>query len=120
MKRRTMIGGAALLAVAGAGYEVRRLLTHRYPPTPYDDVLGQLIDRDAAARLGQAAAPALPGFAPMAAATRLRQLLGHHGLTAAAVADAGAARTVEAAGWILPESVALLSVLAFRVQAGGA
>jgi hypothetical protein len=119
MKRRTMIGGAALLAVAGAGYEAHKLLARHYPPTPYDDVLGQLIDRDAAARLGQATAPALPGFAPAAAAARLRQLLGHHGLKVAAAADAQSARTVEAGGWILPESVALLSALAFRVQAPG-
>jgi hypothetical protein len=90
-------------------------MARHYPTTPYDDVRGQLIDRDAAARLGRTTAPALPGFTPAAAAARLRRLLGHHGLAAAALADAVSARIVEADGWILPESVALLSALAARV-----
>lgn len=108
-------GGAAALVAMGVAVTRRPLLRKHYPPTPYDDVLGQLIDRDAAARLGPAALSALPGFAPAAAAARLRVLLGNHGLAAAAGADASAGRIVEARGWLLPQSVALLSALAAKV-----
>lgn len=107
-------GGAAALAAAGVAATWKTLFRKHYPPTPYDDVLAQLVDRDAAARLGPAALSALPGFTAAKGAARIRALLGSHGLAAAAGADAAAGRIVEAQGWLLPESVALLAALAAK------
>lgn len=115
MKRRLVIGGgAAALVAAGVAVKGKSLFAKHYPPTPYDDVLTHLVDRDAAARLGPAALSALPGFTPAQGAAQLRARLGAHGLTAAAQADADAGRIVEARGWLLPESVALISALAAK------
>jgi len=72
MKRRVVIGAAAAAgaAVAAGLYRFTDLFVKHYPPTPYDDVLAALVDREEAARLG-----ALVGNAPAPAvlAARLRQ-----------------------------------------------
>ena len=113
MKRRTlMIGAGAAALAAGVGLERHRLFGKHYPATPYDDLLGQVIDRDAAATLGRAIAPLPPAAA---SANRLRSLLGAHGLTAAATADAAQGRIMEVDGWQLPQSVALMAALAAKV-----
>jgi len=117
--RRTLIGIAATLAAAGAAsvaVEWRNLFGPHFKPTPYDDLLTRLEDRPTAARLGAVVLAAIPGFTPDAAAKRLRALLGAHGLSAAAMADVTDGRMVEAGGWILPESVALLSALAAKTM----
>ena len=114
MRRRTLIGTAvaAGAALAAGLYRFTDLLVKHYPPTPFDDVLAALKDREQAARLG---ARLKDAPAPEALAARLRPLLKPGGLTAAAKADAGAGRLVEIEGWVVPESVALLSALAAKV-----
>jgi hypothetical protein len=113
MKRRTMIAGVATagVAVAAGLYRFTGLFAKHYAPTPYDDLLGQLVDRDQAARLG---AKVAGGTKAAALAARLRGAL-TGGLAAAAFADAQAGRVQEVDGWLLPDSVALLSALAARV-----
>ena len=114
MRRRTLIGGvaAAAAAVTAGLYRFTNLLVKHYPPTPYDDVLAALADRGQAAKLG---AMVRDPSAPEALAARLRGLLKPNGLAGAAGADIAADRLAEVDGWLVPESVALLSALAAKV-----
>ena len=53
-RRNVLIGAGGAVVVAGAVFEGRHLLRKHYKPTPYDDLLALLDDRDAAARTGKA------------------------------------------------------------------
>jgi len=114
MKRRTLIAGVAGAgaAVTAGFYRFTDLFVKHYPPTPYDDVLAALVDREEAARLG-----ALVGNAPAAdvLAARLRTILKPNGLSGAIGSDIAAGRLTEVEGWVVPESLALLSALAAKV-----
>ena len=112
MRRRGLIAGAALLVAGGVALGWKKIFARHYPPTPYDDVLARLDDREWAARFGATVRMAMPGFAPAAGAARLRTLLGQEGLAPAAARDLAAGRVVEAGGWIVPECVALIAALA--------
>jgi hypothetical protein len=114
MKRRTVIAGvAAVGAAAAAGlYRFTDIYVKHYPPTPYDDLLVQLVDRQQAARLG-AKLTGAPDAGTLAA--QLRAGLKPDSLKAAAEADAAAGRVMEVDGWLLPKTVALLSALASKV-----
>jgi hypothetical protein len=114
MRRRTVIAGvaAAGAAVAAGLYRFTDLFVKHYASTPYDDVLAALLDREQAAKLG-ALVPQAP--APNVLAARLRPILKSGGLTGAIQADIASGRITEIDGWVLPESVALLSALAARV-----
>src|SRR6185503_9370778 len=54
MRRRSLIAGvtAAGAALAAGLYRFTDLFVKHYPPTPYDDVLAALVDREEAVRLG--------------------------------------------------------------------
>jgi hypothetical protein len=114
MKRRTVIAGvAAVGAAAAAGvYRFTDLLVKHYPPTPYDDLLVQLVDRQQASRLGAKLSGA-PDAGALAA--QLRAGLKPDSLTATAEAEAAAGRVMEVDGWVVPQTVALLSALASKV-----
>ena len=115
MKRRALLlGSGAVLATAAGGAAAwkLRLFGPHYPPTPYDDVLNRLPDREWARKFGLQALPTMPDFTPDAAAARLRALLGNETLQSAALRDADAGRVTEAANWLVPESVALIAALA--------
>ena len=113
MRRRGLIAGvAAAGAVVAAGlYRFTDLFVKHYPPTPYDDVLTALVDREHAARFG-ASVPE-PG-APKALAEKLRPALKSGGLDAAVKADIASDRLTEVGGWLVPQSVALLCALAAK------
>jgi hypothetical protein len=115
MRRRGFALGAVAggLAAVGATWGRRALFGKHYPPTPYDDVLARLVDREQATKLGQAALKSLPGFDARAAATGLRLSL-NGGLSPAVAADALAGRIREVDGWLLPENLAQLSALAAK------
>ncbi len=111
ISRRDLGLGAAGLALVGAaslGY--RRFFGRWYAPTPYDDLLHQIVDRRPAARLGQEAITAMPNFNADKLAARLRQP--GFDLSRRARGDAAAARVTDVGGWIVPETLALYSVLA--------
>jgi len=114
MKRRTLIGAvaAAGAAVAAGLYRFTDLFVKHYPPTPYDDVLAALVDREEAARLGALVSDAA---APDVLAARLRTALKPNGLAGAVGSDIAAGRLTEVEGWVVPQSVALLSALAAKV-----
>lgn len=113
MRRRSLIAGvaAASAAVAAGLYRFTDLFVKHYASTPYDDVLATLADREQAARFGAsvAGAPDANGLA-----AKLRPMLKSVGLTAAAKADVTAGRVIEVDGWVVPQSVALLSALAAK------
>jgi hypothetical protein len=114
MRRRTAIAGvAAAGAAATAGlYRFTDLFVKHYAPTPYDDVLAALVDREHAAKFGAL----VPGtLNARALAEKLRTSLQPGGFAAAVKADVAANRVIEADGWVVPESVALLSALAAKV-----
>jgi len=114
MKRRNVIAGVAAVsaAVAAGLYRFTGLFVKHYPPTPYDDVLVALVDREQAVRLGAS----VPGkLDPKSLAAQLRASLKSDSLAAAAESDIAADRMTEVDGWLLPQSVALLAALASRV-----
>lgn len=114
MKRRTVIGGVAAAGalLAGGLYRFTNLFVKHYPPTPYDDLLDKLTDREQAARLGAKTAGT---FDVASRAAVLRASLHDQSLGAAAAADIAAGRLVEVDGWMLPQTVAWLSALAAKV-----
>lgn len=113
MKRRTLVTGviAAGATLTAGLYRFTDLFVKHYPPTPYDDVLSRISDRDPAARFGRAvrAAPDAPALA-----ARLRTLPAD--VTTAAQADIAANRLAEVDGWLVPESVMLLAALAAQTH----
>jgi len=114
MNRRGAIAGVVAVgaALAAGVYRFTDLFVKHYPPTPYDDLLNQLTDRGQAARLGAKAADASDA---RGLATRLRAALQGRDLAAAANADIAAGQMMEIEGWVLPRTVAWLSVLAAKI-----
>jgi hypothetical protein len=114
MKRRDLMAAiaAAGVAVTAGLYRFTDLFVKHYAPTPYDDLLTRLTDREQAAKLG---AQLTGSFDLASQSARLRDTFRKQDLAAAANADIAAGRLVEVGGWVLPETVALLSALASRV-----
>jgi len=113
MKRRAFIAGVAVMGVAVAAglYRFTDLFVKHYPPTPYDDVLGKLVDRSYAARLGAAAHQT--ASADTLAAQLRKTIPGD--LKPAIDADIAADRLSEVDGWLVPQTLMLLSALASKV-----
>ena len=114
MKRRDFIAGVAaagVVLVAGL-YRFTGLFAKHYPPTPYDDLLAQLTDREQASKLG--AKTPLTSDAQNQAA-RLRASLQGRDLATAANADIAAGRLVEVDGWLVPQTLAELCALAAKI-----
>lgn len=114
MKRRTVIGGLGVLGagVAAGLYRFTDLLVKHYPPTPYDDVLTQLVDRENAAALGR---HVVGNFDLPREAAALRARLSNTSLEAVAAHDAATGQMMEVDGWVVPQIVARMSALAARV-----
>jgi hypothetical protein len=112
MKRRTILSGAAVavIAVAGGAAWKFRFFGPHYPPTPYDDLLGQITDRAPAILLGQAVLKSMPGMSANLLAATLRR--DGRTLSARAAIEPGEAQVTEVAGWVVPQSVALFAALA--------
>lgn len=119
MKRRAiLLGGGAVLATAAGGAVAwnLRLFGPHYPPTPYDDVLNRLDDREWARKFGAQAIKTMPEASADATAARLRTLMGSGTLQQSASRDAEEGRLTEAAGWLVPESVAQMAILAAKAN----
>jgi hypothetical protein len=113
--RRIVIVGAAAVAVAGlAVVEGPKLLRKRHAPSPYDDLLDKLDDRDACAQVGEEVLAGRAGFDPAKVAADLRQRLRFHRLSSACTEDAATGKMAEAGGWVLPETLAFLCALAAK------
>jgi len=53
-RRNLVMGAVGAVVVGGIGFEASRVLRKRYAPSPYDDLLAKLDDRDGAAQIGEA------------------------------------------------------------------
>jgi hypothetical protein len=118
MKRRTLLlgSGAALVAAGGAAW-VMKPFRKQYPPSPYDDILAKVDDREWAAKFGVLALAAMPDFTANNGAARLRPLLNRGSLSQVAMRDAEAGRLMEIHGWLVPESIVLMAALAKSAEA---
>ena len=115
VSRRTMVAGGGIAAALGAtalGLTLPKWLGRRYGPTPYDDLLAALVDRDAAVQIGTIARASLPTFSARAAARELRQRFEQRNLAEVIDADIKQGRLAEVGGWVLPDSLAQLCTLA--------
>jgi hypothetical protein len=109
--------GAAALAIAGvAVVEAPKLTASHHPPSPYDDLITQLPDRDSAVRIGAAYLSGHRMFDATGAATNLRRQLASHSFAAVLENDLGDAHMAEAHGWVLPDT--LLALCALAAKAG--
>jgi hypothetical protein len=117
MKRRgVLVGLGALVVAAGGAVWTLKPFAKHYPPTPYDDLLGKLVDRDWAAKFGTSALAAMPDFTPANGAARLRPRLNRDSLAAVTLREAQEGRLMDINGWLVPESVVLLAALAKSVE----
>jgi hypothetical protein len=116
ISRRPVLGGilAALgiAVVGGITYEGPRWSRGHHKPSPYDDLLANLPERDNAGRVGAAFIAESPGFSADSVARALRTKLASAPLSDAISADLAQNRLVEVRGWILPETLSDLSALA--------
>jgi hypothetical protein len=113
--RRSMLfagAGAAALGTGGIAYESWRLLVRRYPPTPYDDLLSLLPDREAARRLGSAFLSEHSNFTPRHAAKALRERIAGQPLLTVLDREIGTGGLTEAGHWLVPQTLAGLCALA--------
>jgi hypothetical protein len=115
-RRNILIAGGSTALLVGAGYEGRRLWRKHYAPSPYDDLLTKLDDRDADAQLGEAVLGEIDDFDPKAVSENLRGTFAHKTLAQAVADDVAEGRVIEANGWVLPKTLALLCALAAKAQ----
>ena len=113
MRRRAFIAGlaAAGAAVAAGLYRFTDLFAKHYPPTPYDDVLARVVDREHAAQLGRRVTGA---FDVPREAAMLRAQLSGSTLQSAAEGDVATGRLMEVDGWLVPAIVTRISALAAK------
>lgn len=116
MKRRAILGGLGGLAIAlaaGAAAWKFELFGKHYPPTPYDDLLSQIEDREPAIIFGSEARKRLPGAIALAAQLRKDP----RSLRDRARAEPDENQITEVAGWVVPQSVAFYAALAAQATA---
>ena len=107
--------GAAALGAAAVGYGSWRYLGKHYPPTPYDDLLSELGDREAAKMLGSAFLAINPAFSAPYAAKSLRQRIAQRPLSNVISREIASGHLLEVAHWLIPETLAGLCALAAKV-----
>jgi hypothetical protein len=113
-RRRTLWLGGSVAAIVAGGIGGRLLLRKRYAPTPYDDLIGLVEDRDAAAQIGETVLAVVEDFEPVAMAAELRPRIAGRPLATVLPEDARNGRLVEAGGWVLPETLGLICALAAK------
>jgi hypothetical protein len=121
-RRAVAVGGgiAAALGLTALGVTMPRLLGHRYRRTPYDDLLAQLVDREAAVRLGQGVDEQIASYPnidsrlpePAEMAKGLREYMRGRSLADVTKTELAQGKLIEVKGWVLPETLVLLSLLA--------
>lgn len=115
--RRSVVNAGLGLAAIAAGaltYEAVRHFGKHYPPTPYDDLLALLPEREAAKAVGVAFLKDHPDFTAKAAAAALRKHIGNQPLDAVLEAEIAAGALTEAGPWVVPQTLAGLCALAAK------
>ena len=109
-----ILGGAvgAIAVVAGGAAWRFHLFGPHYAPTPYDDLLNQIVDREPAKLFGQVALKSMPGANAASLAQTLR---GQGRLAALAASEPAKDRVTEVSGWVVPDSVAKYAALTAAV-----
>ena len=114
--RRLIVGGAAgVSAVIIAGVFAPQWLRERYPPTPYDDLLSLLEDRDAAKKIGRRFLKQYTNFTAAKAAHALRQRVGKRTLASVLENEIANGQLTEADHWVLPQTLVGLCALAAKM-----
>lgn len=113
-RRQTLVLGGGAVVVIGGGVAARLLLRKRYAPSPYDDLLALLDDRDAAAQIGETVLADMSDFEPIALANSLRARIKARPFARVTAEDAALGRIVEASGWVMPETLVLICALAAK------
>ena len=116
-RRNIVIGAGGTVALAAAAFEGRRLLRKRYAPGPYDDLLALLDNRDADAQIGEAVLAGIDDFDLKTVSESVRERIGKRKLAQVMSEDVGKGRVLEAGGWVMPETLALLCALAAKAAA---
>lgn len=112
-RRGVIVGASGLLAALAAGlYRFTDLFVKHYPPTSYDDILAQVVDREHAAEVGRHVTGAFD--VPHEAAS-LRARLAGSTVASATEGDIATGRLAEVEGWVMPLIVVQLSALAAKV-----
>jgi len=116
-RRRIVLGAGGVAVVAAAGLGGRYLLHKRYAPSPYDDLLSRLDNRDADAQIGEAVLANIEDFDAKSVSANVRARLQHGSLSQIVSSDAVQGHLVEAKGWVIPETLGLLCALAAKAAA---
>ena len=119
--RRSLFAAGAI-AAAGVATAGGWFVFHiRQPRGPYDDILAQIPDRDAAVRVGQALLKRMDAqvpndlYRPTLEPKGLAESLRKRPLIEAMADDAAKGRVVEVDGWVMPVSFAAACMLAAKV-----
>jgi len=114
------IAGAIGLGVVGAAvYELPHLFRRRYPPTPYDDLINLLPDRENARVLGAHVSKSVFVSSVGADIRGFRRHYGQKTLPDIVQLDLEEGRVVSVAGWVLPTGLAILCDFAYRATPPG-
>ena len=113
-RRWIMGGGAGVAAAIVAGVFAPQWFGKHYPPTPYDDLLALLDDREAAKLVGRAFLKSQPDFTPAKAARALRQHIGKRALSPFLEDEIALGQLTEAGRWVLPQTLVGLCALAAK------
>ena len=116
-RRDAAILGCGAAAIAVGGVAMRGLVRRRFAPTPYDDLIALVSDRDGAAQIGETVLAEVADFEPVVLAASLRKHIAGRPLAAVVLDDAAAGRLVEGGGWVLPETLGLICALAAKAAA---
>lgn len=116
-RRQALYLGGSAAALIGAGLAGRKLLRKRFAPTPYDDLLALLNDRDAAAQIGETILAQVPDFVPVELADTLRKHIARRPVADVCTEDAADGHVLEAAGWVMPQTLGLVCALAAKAAA---
>jgi hypothetical protein len=117
LTRRNILIGSGAVAAAGLAVGGRYLLRKRHAPSPYDDLLALLNDRDADAQIGETVLAELGEFEPLRVADDVRARVEGRTLAQVVAEDAAEGRILEAGGWVIPGTLALLCALAAKAAA---
>lgn len=116
-RRPLLTALGALVGVGAVGciaYESSGLLGLPAHKSGFDDLISLLPDGDDAVTVGNAVLAGNNAFRQRAAVHDLRQKIGKRPLNSVLDEDAVQGRVVETAGWVLPESLAILCALAAK------